>query len=187
MSQPEYVYVSFKSNWADEFDVIGYSVMSKDEWDKELAYAQEYFKEIPTFSISAGSNQGIVFEGYDQWASCFKETSIDNITAKELIAINHGWNDSCSYGKFPTISEYGVDLDSYREEKAREEAENNKTDEQKNQEILDEMKSLPLITDSRQRYLDMYRLKYYQDLLVRTPTEEAIMNEYYRILGIPRT
>lgn len=187
MSQSEYVYVSFKANWADEFDVVGYSVMSKDEWDKELAYAQEYFKEIEFFSFTFGSNQDIDFDSYSGWANCFKATPIDSITAKELIAINHGWNDSCFYGKFPTVSEYGRDLDDYREQKAKEQVENNKTEEQKNQELLNEMKNLPLVTDSRQRYLEMYRLKYYQDLLVRTPIQEAIMNEYYRILGIPRT
>jgi hypothetical protein len=191
----KYLYIKFRANWADEMNVFGFAVMLKSEWHKENDYAREYFNEIPSFEISVGSNQEIEFKGYDEWVSCFEAKEISDITASELISINNGSSNSCSFGKFPTVSEYGQDLDYFRENKAKEEAakkiQDAKTPEQieeeECQEYLEDLKKKPVADEGYGRYSIRTRMSYIQAVIKRTPCQEDVLKEYYRILDIPTT
>ena len=53
--QNKFVMVTQETNWADEMDVFGFSIMFQDEWNEHIDYAKKYFEKKDTFYASLGN------------------------------------------------------------------------------------------------------------------------------------
>ena len=70
MSRKKMVLVKFDDNYADEFDVEGFRVMSAQEWN-DYVKKIEACKNWPQ-SKYFGTNEGCEWDCFEDYLSCFK-------------------------------------------------------------------------------------------------------------------
>ena len=86
--------IQFDSNYADEFDVEGFTLMSEEEWTKHKAFAtkafekfsklpkDEYGRTITQYGVSDGlevyfgTNEQIIYESLDSYLDSFEAVEI---------------------------------------------------------------------------------------------------------------
>lgn len=97
MQDKTMVLVQYYSNWADEFDVSGFRVMSKEQWEKHLSDVETFFKKLfaaplpePEKEYSSknrearqvevyfGTNEAMLYESFDDYKGCFTVKEITN-------------------------------------------------------------------------------------------------------------
>jgi hypothetical protein len=61
----------YNDNYADEFDVSGYDVITKHQYDRIMVYMQNYFKVKKRYEWSFGTNEEIHYRSYDEFYSAF--------------------------------------------------------------------------------------------------------------------
>jgi hypothetical protein len=84
------VLVKFEANYADEFDIYGFDIMEKSEWEDHLTWVNniteetdgEYQWPIEEFF---GTNEAILFYDYNEYVSCF---TVVDITEEEVETID---------------------------------------------------------------------------------------------------
>lgn len=95
-----YYLVKFSKDWADEFDVHGFAVFEKEEWDK-IAQEMEEKKNKPAGNVGFGTNEGWEDETVGDYIRNFKATEVSekerNVLVK-LFDLKRG-----GYGHFPCI------------------------------------------------------------------------------------
>ncbi len=74
--------IKFKANYADEFDVYGFEVMTLKEWSGFKEAVKQVFESRDEVEIYFGTNEAIEFTSYDNVMSSFKVTEIDNYEAR---------------------------------------------------------------------------------------------------------
>ena len=79
--------IKFQSDYADEFEVYGFKVVeSLEGFEEELNKAKQFWQRYRNakVSMSFGTNEELVYEGYDAYASCFE---ISIITEEEMACL----------------------------------------------------------------------------------------------------
>lgn len=175
--------VTQETNWADEMDVFGFSIMFQDEWNEHIDYAKKYFEKKDTFCASLGTNEDIYFDGYDDWRGTMNVKLLSISTAKELLQhFNAGRR--YNFGKF--ISPLDYDDGIFDEEDLVPVQE--KTQEEKNEEWNQkELIRLRAIKPGELVGYDHYKLLLYRqrligDLQSLTSSDQEVLAEYNRIL-----
>ena len=102
----KFILAKFKSDWADEFDVHGFKVMTEEQykvWLKELnavRWPQEmYF----------GTNEAFEFNSLDEYQECIEIQLIDEneyIALKKLFDTKYNNEVDFTWGNFIDPSEY---------------------------------------------------------------------------------
>ena len=88
--------IKYKSNWADEMDVQGWSVMSPMRhaaWEDSWA---DHFKDEGNYSFSVGTNEDIEYDSIEEFLKEFKVVDITESEADTLVKLF-----GKSYGFFP--------------------------------------------------------------------------------------
>ncbi len=110
----EFVFLQFSDNYADEFNVEGFSVMSTEDWETFKSNIKDGF-----LSYGFGTNEGIEYESKEDFLRNIKVKSITVESAKMLfdlfgkVDFKHiGWDGKkftecikstvVEYGKFPS-------------------------------------------------------------------------------------
>ncbi len=93
--------IKFDCNYADEFNMSGFKLVSHDEFYAFLHRVKEYFKENKTLEIGFGSNESFILESENGLTDCFTVTSI--FEHEENVLLNLFENAECGY--FPPIEE----------------------------------------------------------------------------------
>lgn len=93
------VLIQFVADWADEFNVYGFAIMDKNEWDEHVSA----FKEKSVVNgFWFGTNEGWESEEIDSdkesWLRNYKAKEIND---NELSVIKTFFGDS--YGNFPYL------------------------------------------------------------------------------------
>jgi|JI10StandDraft_1071094.scaffolds.fasta_scaffold66129_7 hypothetical protein len=78
------IFVEFDNNYADEFDVNGFRIMDRKNWEKHLEKAKKTFEEEETQEVYFGTNEQIIFEGFDDYERSFTVKDITDEEAKVL-------------------------------------------------------------------------------------------------------
>lgn len=93
------VLVIFSHNWADEFDVYGFSVYDKDKWESLL----KSFKEYEDFNgFYFGTNEGWEKEEKNDIISGYKVIDITDEDEKILHKLFYKqYRDKITFGNFP--------------------------------------------------------------------------------------
>lgn len=96
--------VKFADNWADEFDVEGFTVLTQEEYTHFMDLVQDVAKKIDSgeiFSFYFGTNEWFDYESGDEFISAFESELIGNGQADTLKRFVIG-NDFDRYGIFPS-------------------------------------------------------------------------------------
>ena len=97
----KYVLVSFSDNWADEFDISGFRIMPKKEWDDYVTNVKA-IKFWPQ-GMYFGTNEGIEYDNSKDYLNSFDAKSI---TAAEKATIEKFLGKSIyGYGHFLEFTE----------------------------------------------------------------------------------
>jgi hypothetical protein len=76
MARHSWQFIKFDSNYADEFDLSGFIVMTGIEWELHKQAAQKRFTEEGAIEKYFGTNEALIFEGFDEYLRCFKVKEI---------------------------------------------------------------------------------------------------------------
>jgi len=94
--------VLYDNNWADEFNVEGFTIYNEEDYIKfkdRMVEAEKYIKEGNTIEHYFGTNQGIEFgRGYSaELKDCYK---VREITDEQAVMIKELFNVRYDYGIF---------------------------------------------------------------------------------------
>ncbi len=78
----EYAFVKLETTWADEFEIHGFLIAPKKEFDADLKLLKDYFPK--NREVYFGTNEAIDFESYDDLMACLE---IKTISAKDADVI----------------------------------------------------------------------------------------------------
>ena len=98
------ILVKFEHNYADEYDVIGYTIMDVDEYFTFIDAAHESFRQAKldsdTITSSWGGNDCIEFESYDDWRTGITPKEISQEDASALIKTLGRTYGHCCYAEY---------------------------------------------------------------------------------------
>lgn len=78
MNKGTHVIVKYDANWADEMDIVGFGIFTREQWEALTKEVKKVWKKIgDSFSVNIGTNQEIDFESYDDWIGLFDIVDID--------------------------------------------------------------------------------------------------------------
>lgn len=101
-----YYLLSYVDNWADEFDVEGFIILTEEQvktWKKALEMAGEYMSRGHTYEFYFGTNEWIDYSNIEDFRVCFK---LSKISDNEVAFIrNRLLGRYASYGIIPTIED----------------------------------------------------------------------------------
>ncbi len=103
--------VKFKSDWADEFDVSGFTIIPNKDWEYICEALKARFKARPNDEIGwgFGTNEGFDWKTYKEIMRCFSVQSIYTYEIKALqVFFGKDYNYYTSFGLIP--------FDSYKEQ-----------------------------------------------------------------------
>lgn len=73
---PKQLLIEFNANYADEFDVEGFIVMSETQWEAHKAYAKKHFEENGHTECYFGTNESCDYSDYDDYMRAFNVTAL---------------------------------------------------------------------------------------------------------------
>lgn len=94
-----YYLVKFKKDWADEFNVYGFSIFKKDDWDNLHEKLKKYKDKCAEFSF--GTNEGWDEETIGDFLKDITVVPISEME-KSIITKLFGTKD---YGHFPYLND----------------------------------------------------------------------------------
>ena len=71
------ILIKFDANYADEFDVEGFVVMSASAWEEHKTMAKEFFENGGHAEQYFGTNEYVEFDSYEDYMSAIKTTELD--------------------------------------------------------------------------------------------------------------
>jgi hypothetical protein len=104
------VFVKVDANWADEFDIDGFIVAKKDEWDKSV---EKLKKDFPSEQeIYFGTNEYIEFADIEDFESSLEVTEITDVEAEVLNKLfnTYGRKTWFSYGLGGSVASRVFDI-----------------------------------------------------------------------------
>lgn len=105
------LFVKFSDNYADEFDIYGFTIMSEESWIDFQNRNREIFENYGDREWYFGTNEYVNYDTYDDFIANFSTKEIS--TAEEDIIekfILEGEYDSI-YGVFPDFRGYDEEYD----------------------------------------------------------------------------
>lgn len=84
------LFIEFNSNYADEFDISGFLIMSEEEWEEHKLVAEKRFSslepterstrrgESPSLEVYFGTNEQIIYESLSEYLRSFTVTEISD-------------------------------------------------------------------------------------------------------------
>lgn len=74
-TEPNHILIIYTGNWADEIDVSGLDITTKEEWELTKKAVKEYFNkkdsegELVHYELihDIGTNEGITYDSYKSW------------------------------------------------------------------------------------------------------------------------
>lgn len=78
------VLVTYSSNWADEINIGGKKVLTKNDWDNICQEVKKIFEKTHVLTHHVGTNEDIEYYSYKDWLSDYK---IVEITTGESIIL----------------------------------------------------------------------------------------------------
>lgn len=91
----EYVLIKSSFDWGDEFDVVGFSIMSKEEFKLAKSTLTKYFKKTKDAEFGFGTNEALTFSSIED---VMRQCRIVNLTEEEADTISKCIGTS--YGTF---------------------------------------------------------------------------------------
>jgi hypothetical protein len=82
MAEKTIVLLQWDSNWADEMDIYGFSVMDKQEWEE---YAKYLLDRKEGFTFYIGSNEEIE---YENGRELLDEITVTEISEREAATVD---------------------------------------------------------------------------------------------------
>lgn len=79
------ILVSYSSNWADEINIGGKKVLTKNDWDNICQEVKSIFEKTNLLTHYVGTNEYIEYSSYEDWFLCYqvKEITDDEATILE--------------------------------------------------------------------------------------------------------
>jgi hypothetical protein len=105
-----HVVVKFSRNWADEFDMEGARLFTKEEWDSYV----EAVQSLHTIDVCFGTNEGWEGESPVDWLRSFTSTNVSDEDAeafKRMFPLN--FYKVHEVGYFPSVPKPSNDEDWY--------------------------------------------------------------------------
>jgi len=90
--------VKFEADYADEFDVHGFRVMSKPDWDDFVSKAEKVNYPI---EIYFGTNEAIEVDSFKELMRSFKVTELNETDAKCISQHFNNYANRCEFGWDP--------------------------------------------------------------------------------------
>lgn len=91
------ILVKYSDNYADEFNVKGFAIMSEKDFKKGMELAKKGFEEDKDFmTFVFGSNEYIEYEDFEEFENAF---CCEKISENELITLEKYFG--VKYGLFP--------------------------------------------------------------------------------------
>lgn len=108
------ILVKFSDNYADEFDVDGFMVIDKDQFNKEVELIKRLFDEYGEHEFYFGTNEALSYDNFNQWFDTFSVTDITDAEADVLNRLfGTYWSNQIRFG---TMNAYEYALDSAYDE-----------------------------------------------------------------------
>ena len=141
------VLVKIDSNWADEFDVSGWKLFSKEEWEKSLLDAKAFFEKNRgrrnELELSFGTNEALTFDSFEEYTAAY---TAEELTPKELSVLLKYWpGEEC--GTF-------VYFDGFDLEEDEEDDEEDDEEETEEEAALDKANVLEIVVNTLNRELE---------------------------------
>lgn len=80
-------FIKVCADWADEMDVYGCCIISKEKFDNIKSKVEKYFKNHYEMTIGIGSNEELIFENVEEVMDCFSIKEISNKEEEVLISL----------------------------------------------------------------------------------------------------
>lgn len=80
-----YVIVHFHDNYADEFDVLGFDVMSREEYTAHMDFLEKYFDDCYRIDVYFGTNENLEYDSLKAVKSAITVKLIDKETYKTIV------------------------------------------------------------------------------------------------------
>ena len=87
-----YLFIEYNSNWADEMDVNGFFITTKELWDERVEAFRKHFEDEPFLTYYVGTNEEIEYLMFEDVLNDFTITEITEEEAKVLDKL-FGYND----------------------------------------------------------------------------------------------
>lgn len=73
-----HVLLKYEGNWADELDVEGAAIVTREDWEVTVQAVKEYFGSGENRKLSnwIGTNEEIVYTSFDDWYSDYDVYSL---------------------------------------------------------------------------------------------------------------
>lgn len=72
----QHLLISIDRDWADEFNVEGFIVMTDSEWEDHKQLAQKLFEEKGSVELYFGTNEFLDYSSYDEYVGAFEVTEL---------------------------------------------------------------------------------------------------------------
>ena len=105
MAEKTTVLLQWDSNWADEMDIYGFSLMDKEDWIEYKNYLQNLKKG---FYFYIGSNEGIEYSNGQELLS---EITVTEISDREAATVEKLFGGEGGFTDFLTVDEDEEDED----------------------------------------------------------------------------
>lgn len=92
--------VKFDSNYADEFDIGGFIVMSEEDWEKHNVLVKKKFDEEGEIEVYFGTNESMIWESYESYIGDFY---VNKLSDEELKALKKLFGPNPSSGSVVMI------------------------------------------------------------------------------------
>lgn len=70
------VLVTFRADYADEFDVYGFKLTTEIQWNHDLENARKYFEKHGSWEAYFGTNEAIEVDSFEDYKKNYKVTPI---------------------------------------------------------------------------------------------------------------
>lgn len=108
------ILVKFNDNYADEFDVDGFMVISKNQFDKDVELVKKWFADYGDAEFYFGTNEALSYDDFDDWFNSFSVTEITDDEAQVLTKLfGNSWSNRVEFG---TMNAYEYALESAYDE-----------------------------------------------------------------------
>ena len=83
------ILVKFDCNYADEFDMYGYKIMTTEQWEALKAKAKAFWEENPGYEVESyfGTNEAFTWESYAEWLGAYEVQEVSEADLEVLTKI----------------------------------------------------------------------------------------------------
>lgn len=99
MKPEKQLLLKYSNNYADEFDVEGFLVLSASAWEKHKELAAKVFQKQSDVEVGFGTNESINYYSLEDYLGSFKVTEITQEQYQVLWDLFGVHTDSYSYGR----------------------------------------------------------------------------------------